>query len=55
MDQNKTNNLILAGAIISIIGSVISVFLIGYMFYINILFGYYFQFLVLFLKSFLIS
>ncbi|WP_181256899.1 hypothetical protein [Mycoplasma leachii] len=43
MNQNKTNNLILAGAIISIIGSVISVFLIGYMFYINILFGWLFS------------
>lgn len=43
MVQNKTNNLILAGAIISIIGSIISVFLIGYMFYINILFGWLFS------------
>ncbi|QVJ95300.1 hypothetical protein [Mycoplasma mycoides] len=43
MDKNKTNNLILAGAIISIIGSIISVFLIGYMLYINILFGWLFS------------
>ncbi|WFQ91607.1 hypothetical protein MFERI14815_00207 [Mycoplasma feriruminatoris] len=54
MEKNKSsNNLILAGGIVSVVGSIVSVFVVGYLFYINIAFSAIFPFFGQIFKTFL--